>query len=262
MNQSVLPERKPKRKRGCLLQTAVTLALVAVISVSVTELVLPGLKDLLPRGQHVVIENRDQIPQALLDLVERNPETEDFVRSYPAEHEAPHDSRLTAAELSQDVLLLLQWDKRWGYLPYGDDVAGLTACGPLCLAMAGVALTGDAETFRPDNVLEFARNGGYYVDGAGSSWTLISEGGPALGLTVRELPLDFATMENSLNNGSLIICAVGPGVFTTTGHFIVLSGVEDGKFRVNDPNSQEKSEKLWDYGAFSDQIRNLWALSA
>ena len=27
-------------------------------------------------------------------------------------------------------------------------------------------------------------------------------------------------------------------LITTTGHFIVLTGVEDGKIRVNDPNSQ------------------------
>ena len=40
----------------------------------------------------------------------------------------------------------------------------------------------------------------------------------------------------------------------------IIDSVEDGKFRVNDPNSREKSQKLWDYDEFADQIRNLWAI--
>lgn len=38
-----------------------------------------------------------------------------------------------------------------------------------------------------------------------------------------------------------------PGDFTTIGHFILLTGVEDGKIKVNDPNSKIRSSKLWDY---------------
>lgn len=261
MKQSALPEKKPSRKRGCLLSSVLTLALIAVIAVSAAEVILPNLTELISEGMDA-LGNRDGIPKALLELAERNPETVEFVRSYPQEHEAPHDPSLTEEELDGRVPLLLQWDKRWGYLPYGGEVAGLTACGPMCLSMTGIALTGNTEVFRPDKVLAFAADGGYFVDGAGSSWTLISEGGPALGLTVRELPLDYGTMKQELEQGRLIICAMGPGVFTTTGHFIVLSGVEDGKFQVCDPNSRQNSGKLWSYDAFSDQIRNLWALSA
>ena len=52
-----------------------------------------------------------------------------------------------------------------------------------------------------------------------------------------------------------------PGDFTTSGHFIVLTGVENGKIRVNDPNSKVNSEKLWDYDRLESQINNLWAFS-
>ena len=40
---------------------------------------------------------------------------------------------------------------------------------------------------------------------------------------------------------------MGPGDFTTSGHFILLTGVEDGKYQVNDPNRHSTSQKLWDY---------------
>ena len=50
------------------------------------------------------------------------------------------------------------------------------------------------------------------------------------------------------------------GDFTTTGHYIVLRGVEDGQFQVNDPNSVVNSEKLWSYEQIEGQIRNLWVM--
>ena len=56
-----------------------------------------------------------------------------------------------------------------------------------------------------------------------------------------------------------IICSVRPGDFTTTGHFILLAGLEEGGIRVNDPNSPQNSEKLWAYETLEPQIRNLWA---
>lgn len=62
----------------------------------------------------------------------------------------------------------------------------------------------------------------------------------------------------NLEVGNPIICIMGPGDFTTSGHYIVMTGYVDGKIKVNDPNSPTKSEKLWDYDEIKDQIRNLW----
>ena len=153
----------------------------------------------------------------------------------------------------------MQWDQRWGYEIYGSDVIGITGCGPTCLAMVGYHLTGE-RIFDPRIVAEFAQENGYYVAGSGSSWTLISEGGPRLGLTVTELPLDQGRMERALEEGNPIILAMGPGDFTTSGHYIVLTGLVDGKFAVNDPNSVINSGKLWSYEEISGQIRNIWAI--
>lgn len=53
-----------------------------------------------------------------------------------------------------------------------------------------------------------------------------------------------------------------PGDFTSTGHFIVLVGIEDGKIRVNDPNSRARSQVLWEYDRLESQINNLWSYTA
>ena len=52
------------------------------------------------------------------------------------------------------------------------------------------------------------------------------------------------------------------GDFTTTGHFIVLTGYEDGRITVNDPNSRKRSEKTWDFDTLQYQIKNLWSYTA
>lgn len=200
-------------------------------------------------------------PESLIDLLERNPETEAFVLQYPLAKDLQKDVDISEYSNSEAVPLFMQWDPRWGYLTYGADVAGLTGCGPVCLSMVAYHLTKDP-AFSPDRMIRFASENGYCVKGSGSSWTLISEGGKKLGFAVRELPLDENVIRKHLQEGVPIIIVVGPGDFTTTGHFMVMVGWENGSIRINDPNSAANSEKLWRYEDIKDQIRNLWAIRA
>ena len=200
-------------------------------------------------------------PAALIDLLERNPETRDYVLNYPIESRKKHTVDMTEYENSPTVPLFLQWDARWGYLEYGGGLAGLTACGPVCLSMAAYYLTGNPD-YSPDRIIAFAEDNHYYSKGRGSKWTLISEGGKKLGLNVTELPLVKGKIVQSLEAGNPVICVMGPGDFTTTGHFIVLIGMEDGAFRVNDPNSRANSSRLWTYEQIEGQIKNLWSVAS
>ena len=81
-------------------------------------------------------------PKELIDLYERNPETEQFVFEYPLVKDHPPAADLSGTDTST-VPLLMQWDQRWGYQQYAGDVFGLTGCGPTCLSMVAMYLTGD-----------------------------------------------------------------------------------------------------------------------
>lgn len=198
-------------------------------------------------------------PQSMIDLLDRNKETKDFVLSYPNEKDKKHRVNISEYRHCSEVPLFMQWDKRWGYIMYGDDVAGLTGCGPVCLSMVAVYLLQDTK-YSPDYMLEWSKENGYCVDGGGSLWTLISEGGEKLGLDVTEIPLDKQRIINNLEVGNPIICIMGPGDFTTKGHFIVMTGLKDGKIKINDPNSVKNSNKLWNYDSICNQINNLWVI--
>ena len=71
------------------------------------------------------------ITEALAELAQNNAEAADFVADYPNRQNYLGQS----IDLASDVLigqvpLLLQWDKRWGYESYGDNIIGLAGCGP------------------------------------------------------------------------------------------------------------------------------------
>lgn len=199
-----------------------------------------------------------QYPKSLITLLENNPETEEFVLHYPLREEGEPD--LSGFDRKQGVPLFLQWDPRWGYETYGSDYLAITGCGPTCLAMAGYYLTG-SKNMNPEEIAAFAEENGYYAKGYGSSWTLISQGSAKLGLKATELPLVKQKMTDALEAGNPVILAMGEGDFTTTGHYIVLTGLENGFFRVNDPNSRIRSQKLWSYEQIEGQIRNIWEIS-
>ena len=205
-----------------------------------------------------VYDNADAYPQKLLAALCNNPEMIDYVKGY-LNADGSGDGWLTNNELSQRFPLLLQWDKRWGYVPYGDNVIGLSGCAPTCLSMVIVGLTGNSDA-TPDAIAQYATENGYYVDGVGTAWSLMTDVGE-YGVIGQETTLSEDNIYNELENRHPIICSMQPGDFTSVGHFIVLTGIEDGKIRVNDPNSLTRSRKLWDYDTLAWQVSNLWVFT-
>ena len=199
----------------------------------------------------------DAWPAELIELMEKNPETEEFVLHYPLKKDLHPEIDLSGSVQTSAVPLLLQWDERWGYDRFAGELMGLSGCGSTCLSMVCLYLLDDP-ALTPRYMAEFAEEEGYSERGSGSTWTLISEGGEKLGLEVEELPLHESSITRELEAGNPIICVMGAGDFTTTGHFIVLTGYADGFVTVNDPNSVERSEKAWELKVIMEQMRNLW----
>lgn len=201
----------------------------------------------------------DEWTPEMLTLLERNPDAEEYVQNYPFLKDTLQDIDLSDQIGTGKVPLLLQWDARWGYSTYGSGPMGLTACGPTCVSMACLYFLQDAK-YTPRYVADYAEENGYYVKGAGSSWTLISRGAKDLGLNVDTIPPNPNTIIKALEEGNLVICAMGPGDFTTSGHFILMVGAKDGLAIINDPNSPTNSEKLWNVAEIRDQISMLWVI--
>lgn len=201
---------------------------------------------------------REGYPESLLELMEKHPETKEFVLGYMENKDKDIDVDISGEVSKGGIPLFLQWDERWGYKRYGSDFMAVTGCGPVCLSMVRCGLGGDTY-WNPLEVAYMAEKQGYYVDGEGSSWDLMVSGAGQIGLSAYEISFDENSILSELRSSTPIICVLGPGDFTTTGHFIVLAGAdEEGNVTVKDPNSRKNSEKTWRIEELMPQIRNLW----
>ena len=208
------------------------------------------------------IMNSTQYPKQLKDLALKNEEALEFVYDYPAEHVKEHTIDLKEEASMDSVPLFVQWDKRWGYLAYGDDSnVAISGCGPTTLAMAVVALTGNEEA-TPAAIAKFAMQEGYYMSGTGTMWSLMTEGAEAYGVRSEQINISQIEIKQHLDQGDIVICSVRQGDFTTGGHFILLYDYDDEGFSINDPFSLYRSGQKWDYGKIRSQIKAVWALKA
>lgn len=209
------------------------------------------------KGFKEILEHYEKYPAVYLAALANNPEMLEYVKGYP-DNDGSVDSELTKSEKKEDYPLFIQWDKRWGYASYGSSSIGISGCGPTCLSMVIYGLTDNA-TATPDKVARYSEEQGYYIEGTGTSWELMTTGAMAFGVTGEESFLDEAVMKKELDAGHPLICAMRAGDFTAAGHFIVIYGYDKKGFIINDPNCKARSEKRWTFDELKGQIKNLWA---
>lgn len=144
-----------------------------------------------------------------------------------------------------NIIYFSQKDIRWANHPYGNSTVYHGGCGPTSLAMIVYSLT-DYKMY-PDDMADWSYANGHRAEGAGSYWSLMTEGGRYFGLKVetasRKNPDKVLT---ALSQGKPVIVSMGRGHFTSGGHFIVLSGLtSDGKIMVLDPWNENNNHE-WD----------------
>ena len=200
--------------------------------------------------------NKNKCPEYIDEFVQNYPQAKELKTNYqPYENNKPIKISIT----NDNIPLLIQWDKRWAYTHYGDEIVGTAGCGPTCLSMVAIGLTQNTK-YNPRYIAKYAIENDY-LEGSKTKWSLMEQGCQAFGLKASTIALNKNTMIEQLNQGHPIICSVRPGEFTNGGHFIVITKTVDGNFYVNDPNSKENSKRTWTYETLAPQIKALWAYS-
>lgn len=199
-------------------------------------------------------------PESLQKLYSENFETADFVASYFDEKDKEREVSLKKYQRTKEIPLFVQWDKQWGYLQYGEDILGVNGDAPVCLAMAGYYLTGD-EGFSPDKVAAFAEENGFYKKGKGTLSSIMKEGAEKLGLTSTVLEVTEENILSAVSEERVVICLIDKGMISTSEHYIVLRGCEDGKLFINDPTSVVNSEKEWPSADIASAVKKAWIIA-
>lgn len=206
-------------------------------------------------------ENRDIYPYGMLKNMVNNPELTNYVYHFEGVT-TEASAGLTDSEKNTRFPLFLQWDERWGYVSYGNNMIGVAGCGPTCLSMVLFSLTRD-ETLTPDYCADYSMKNGHYLAGTGTMWSLFEKAPQQFGVKSEKISTDKSLITDALNDGKMLVFSVGPGNFTAYGHFIVVYGMdEDGLLLINDPNSVYRSTRHWDFDSIKGQIKGVWTFQA
>lgn len=167
-----------------------------------------------------------------------------------------------------DIVYYCQSDEEWAEQLFGADPIGPYGCGPTAMAMAVASMT-DTQT-DPAVMAAWAADNGYWARRSGSYHSIVQGAAQAFGLEARSLSeRTVEQLYQELSRGHVLVALMGPGHFTSGGHFILLRGMTlTGDILVADPNSLERSLEVWDPQVILDELSTardsgapLWALS-
>lgn len=200
-----------------------------------------------------------EYPQAVIHLLDKNPETVDYVENYETKKDTPPAEVIDNLVKGQ-IPFIRQFDERWGYVPYGTGNIATAGCGPTCMSMIISGLTGDASV-TPAVLAKFSEENHMLDEENNTLWAFMQAAAKNWNVSCREAEHTKEVAEAELKAGHPIICSVGPGLFTQSGHFIILTGYNDGAVNVIDPFSTEITGKTWVFDEFKDQIKCMWIFS-
>lgn len=193
----------------------------------------------------------------LLTLASKETEALAFVRNYTeSETEASAGCNTLRAGAMPE---LYQWDTRWAWVKYSEHCIGTSGCGVTALAMVYQGLTGDTSKSPYDLSVDSVEND--YVH-SGTDPDFYAFEAEKLGLECEEVSVSSSNLKSALKKGSIVIINVGPGDFTTGGHYIVAYAVDGlGKLHVRDPYSAVNTAKTWDVDSVVGQAKRLFVFS-
>ena len=143
--------------------------------------------------------------------------------------------------------------------PYYLDTTIKTAgCGTTSMAMVLTYLKG--KRIDPIETTAYSVEHSTWTNGAGTNWDYFSKIAADYGINCTESGVSSQNIVDSLKSGKTIIMSMYPGTFTSSGHFIVLTGInDDGSISVADPNSEERSKNTYDISTFVNEGHEMWS---
>ena len=133
-----------------------------------------------------------------------------------------------------------------------------SGCGATSASMVIAYLTGDTVQ-NPYTLFCEAVDSSYYY-GAGLSHEAISWLLKRHGVQGEWIYNNRQAIYDALNSGYPVIAHMGKGIFTNTGHYVVLRGVtENGKILLNDPISPTKTGRAFPISTLMTQAKNKYS---
>lgn len=176
--------------------------------------------------------------------------------------------------MNKKPVVYMQTDPRWKSLPYrapGEaSTIGGSGCGPTCAAMLIETLTG--RTYTPPMACEWSAEHGYKALNQGTYYSYFVPQFKEFGITCKRLngsnvyhkpqsPVHDEALK-LLREGWYIIACMGKGLWTKSGHFVVVWNAQDRYVSINDPASRRTERLCGEMDTFRNEVKYYWAIDA
>lgn len=166
----------------------------------------------------------------------------------------------------------LQTDPRWGSLDYSapgeKTTIAASGCGPTAMAM--VLATWADPSVTPKTECAWALAHGYKAPRQGTYYGYFEPAGERYGLRVTRLNYTslygkstsayHAQVKDALDRGELVIACMGPGNWTSSGHYVLVWKIEGDTIYINDPASTKAARTKGSYSLFKQQVKYYWTI--
>ena len=166
----------------------------------------------------------------------------------------------------------LQTDARWGWNDYSAPGEKTTirasGCGPTAMAM--VLATWADKSVTPETECAWALKHGYKAPRQGTYYGYFVPAAARYGLKARQLnwvniygnskSTYHEEARKAVEAGHLVIACMGKGLWTSSGHYVLVWKVQGNTIYINDPASTRAVRTQGDYNLFKQQVKYYWVI--
>lgn len=139
-----------------------------------------------------------------------------------------------------------QYDSRWGskmFSSTGDKSQTMksSGCGPT--SAADVVATLKDSTVTPWTLAQIAMNKGYRTANSGTAWSFFKYIANLYGFSKFVQTSNLSTLKACLDAGGYVVCSMGPGYWTSGGHYICAWKYDESCIYCNDPASSKRTKQ-------------------
>ena len=174
--------------------------------------------------------------------------------------------------MNKQPVSYLQTDPKWAALDYSapgeKTTIGASGCGPTAMAM--VLATWADPSVDPKTECAWALENGFKAPHSGTYYGYFAPAAARYSLKARQMSWTniYGNSKSSLHEearkaveaGHLVVACMGKGLWTSSGHYVLVWKIEGNTIYINDPASTKAVRTQGDYSLFKQQVKYYWVI--
>lgn len=174
--------------------------------------------------------------------------------------------------MTKQPVSYLQTDPKWANVSYSakgeSTTIGRAGCGPTAMSM--VLATWADKNVTPKTECAWALANGYKAPHQGTYYGYFVPAAKRYGLSCYQINtasiygntghVAHGNAKRQVDKGDLVIACMGKGLWTSSGHYVLVWKIDGNTIYINDPASTRPARTRGDYSLFRQQVKYYWVI--